>query len=252
MHAALNGSVGAVRQLSSEIGAKSTDYCMMHPPGTTALMIAAAAGKTRIVEKLAAHESGIFDSCGNCALLLALQHGHRDCSLLLLSEARAFDADGKLCFTRLQESYQMRLDTGEPFVACYNSIREDLINMLFLSTERSFSTRLLAVLLSHNEYHGLSRTAPHLLDLLWASILGESETALDELDNYLYELEESHSENACIVCMSRQPDCVLLPCRHLSICSSCADRVYTAGSIWKCTYCRTIVENMFALEELEL
>lgn len=118
MHAALNGSVGAVRQLSSEVGAKSTDYCMMHPPGTTALMIAAAAGKTRIVEKLAAHESGIFDSRGNCALLLALQHGHRDCSLLLLSEARAFDADGRLCFTRLQESYQMSLDTGEPFVAC--------------------------------------------------------------------------------------------------------------------------------------
>ena len=124
--------------------------------------------------------------------------------------------------------------------------------MLFLSTERSFSTRLLAVLLSHNEYHGLSRTAPHLLDLLWASILGESETALDELDDYLYELEESHPENTCIVCVSRQPDCVLLPCRHLSICSSCANRIYAAGSIWKCPHCRAIVESMFALEELEL
>lgn len=252
MYAALNGHDKAVNYLSSEVGMKSTDYCMMHPSGTTALMIAAAAGKDCIIEKLVASESGMFDSNGNCALFLALKHGHRKCSLLLLSEACISDPSGKLCFTKLREFYQMNQDTEEAFAACYESIRDDLTNTLFLSITRKFSTRLLAALLSHREYQELSCAFPGFLELLWAAILGESENSLDELDDHFYKLEESHSENACIVCMSRQPDCVLLPCRHLVICSFCADKIYTVESIWKCPYCRALIENMFVLQESDL
>ncbi|EFO60972.1 Protein 21.1 [Giardia lamblia P15] len=252
MYAALNGSDKAIKHLSSEVGMKSTGHYMMHPSGTTALMIAAAAGKDRVVEKLLASESGMFDSDGNCALFFAIHYGHRRCSLLLLSEACTFDASGKLCFTKLRDFYQMNQDTEETFITCYENIRDDLANTLLSSITCKFSTFLLVALLSHRKYQELSRTFPDLLELLWAAILGESETSLDELDDLFYTLEESHSENACIVCMSRQPDSVLLPCRHLVICSSCADRIYTVESIWKCPYCRTLIENMFILRESDI
>lgn len=68
----------------------------------------------------------------------------------------------------------MNQDTEEAFAACYESIRDDLTNTVFLSITRKFSTRLLAALLSHREYQELSCAFPGFLELLWAAILGES------------------------------------------------------------------------------
>lgn len=252
MHVALYGSAKSIQYLSAEIGMKSTNYCMTHPPGTTALMIAAAAGKERVVEKLLAQEINNYDSDNNCALFFAIQHGHYKCALLLLSEACSFDANGALCFTKLREFYQANLDTEETFITCYKNIIDSLMEMFFLRTKHSFSPHLLLALFSSAEYQRISSAAPCFSELLWAAVLNESENALDELDNYFFEIEESHTENSCIICIARQPDCVLLPCRHLVICSFCAEKIYNVESIWKCPYCRAVIENMYALEEHNL
>ena len=51
----------------------------MQSNGWTALMWAAQRGLSEIVEILAPHESGRSNSRGECALILAMEYGHRGC-----------------------------------------------------------------------------------------------------------------------------------------------------------------------------
>lgn len=204
--------------------------------GTTTFIIAAAAGRDSIIERLVSYELGNFYSNNNCALFLTVQYGHYKCSLLLLSKACNFNINSMLCLIKLRKFYQRKLDTEGIFVACYEHIRDSLMNMVFLQIRDNFSTHLLASLLSHDVYQRITCMFPRFLELLWTAILGESEEAFDELDNYNYELEESHIENLYVTCLSCQPDCVLLPCIDLVICSSCVNMSYAVESIGKCPF----------------
>lgn len=45
---------------------------------------------------------------------------------------------------------------------------------------------------------------------------------------------EDHVENACVICLSRPRDCILLDCGHVCCCFSC----YRALSYCRCPICR--------------
>ncbi|KAF6261821.1 hypothetical protein COO60DRAFT_1499658 [Scenedesmus sp. NREL 46B-D3] len=42
----------------------------------------------------------------------------------------------------------------------------------------------------------------------------------------------------CIVCMERLRDVLLLPCKHLVLCSGCAEQLEGRGALGSCPYCR--------------
>jgi hypothetical protein len=42
----------------------------------------------------------------------------------------------------------------------------------------------------------------------------------------------------CIVCMDALRDVLLLPCKHLVLCSGCAQQMEGRGALDSCPYCR--------------
>lgn len=57
--------------------------------------------------------------------------------------------------------------------------------------------------------------------------------------------ENSDNSNECVVCLSDLRDTLILPCRHLCLCNSCADTLrYQANN---CPICRLRKEHCFIL-----
>jgi hypothetical protein len=46
------------------------------------------------------------------------------------------------------------------------------------------------------------------------------------------------SRKKCIVCMDAPRDVLLLPCKHLVLCSGCAEQMEGRGALGSCPYCR--------------
>jgi hypothetical protein len=46
------------------------------------------------------------------------------------------------------------------------------------------------------------------------------------------------TQQKCIVCMDRLRDVLLLPCKHLVLCSGCAEQMEGRGALDSCPYCR--------------
>ncbi|KAF6261822.1 hypothetical protein COO60DRAFT_1678960 [Scenedesmus sp. NREL 46B-D3] len=46
------------------------------------------------------------------------------------------------------------------------------------------------------------------------------------------------TQQKCIVCMERLRDVLLLPCKHLVLCSGCAEQLEGRGALGSCPYCR--------------
>ena len=53
--------------------------------------------------------------------------------------------------------------------------------------------------------------------------------------------EENDSAKKCVVCISNSPNCFLLPCRHLILCTDCASKTISEFNSGKnsCPLCRT-------------
>ena len=78
--------------------------------------------------------------------------------------------------------------------------------------------------------------------------LDSAETKLREALNTISEAKETHmrrrleqqdTEKACVVCMEGNKTVLLLPCKHLCVCSHCSDRV----ELTHCPLCRIEIES---------
>jgi hypothetical protein len=49
---------------------------------------------------------------------------------------------------------------------------------------------------------------------------------------------KSNKNEKCIVCMDALRDVLLLPCKHLVLCSGCAQQMEGRGALGSCPYCR--------------
>lgn len=244
MHATSRGYGELITLLLSEAGCQAIATHQNYCPGTTALMIAARQNDAYAVKLLAPLETGILDSEDNCALILALQNASAECIHLLLSELYVLDRHGKACYFKL---HTLNINESSELVMLYERLRKTLQSMFFSQLQGRQLARLLAALISLVES---SMTLDHVLaELVWAALLCEHDHAIVDLDNQFTLIEDECAEDACVICMARTPDCVLLPCRHLVVCLACADNVYTDNSHWKCPYCRATIETMFCLED---
>jgi hypothetical protein len=63
--------------------------------------------------------------------------------------------------------------------------------------------------------------------------------------NSLLTVTTTRSSNDCVVCMDRAQNAVLLPCRHLCCCLSCAEQI--RGTTKVCPMCRTSVTEVLQI-----
>ncbi|KAI8120075.1 putative E3 ubiquitin-protein ligase MGRN1 [Lucilia cuprina] len=70
------------------------------------------------------------------------------------------------------------------------------------------------------------------------SDLEEETSEDDEMDN-----ERFVNERECVVCKEEIANVVLMPCKHLKICSLCKIKLSTNTNRFNCPYCRRIVEE---------
>eukprot|EP00871_Galdieria_phlegrea_P003743 jgi/Galph1/436/GphlegSOOS_G5260.1 len=61
------------------------------------------------------------------------------------------------------------------------------------------------------------------------------------IQEYQSELQTSEND-VCVICMQVRIDALLLPCRHLCICTECAGRLYYKSS--KCPVCRETIQKI--------
>jgi hypothetical protein len=58
---------------------------------------------------------------------------------------------------------------------------------------------------------------------------------------YTMQAEEVESKGQgaiCVVCCSREPDCVVMPCGHAGVCSFCSISIFDKNG--KCPICRAV------------
>lgn len=243
MHATYCGHRELITFLLSEAGHQSISTHHNYCTGTTALMIAAQQNDAHTVKLLFPLEAGLLNCDGNCALLLALQNASAECIPLLLSELHTLDGYGKACYFKI---HTLNMNESFELMMPYERLRETLQTMFFSQLQGRQLLRLLIALVSLVES---SISLDHaLVELVWSALLCEHNNAIVDLDNQLIQIEDECIDDACVICLARTPDCVLLPCRHLVICSVCADSVYTDKSCSKCPYCRATIETIFNLE----
>lgn len=69
----------------------------------------------------------------------------------------------------------------------------------------------------------------------------------------VFGLEEKGGENApenenlCLICLCEEPDCILLPCRHMVVDIGCAKSIDDKSRKVECPLCRTAVEEIIYL-----
>ncbi|TNJ26494.1 Zinc finger, C3HC4 type (RING finger) domain-containing protein [Giardia muris] len=78
--------------------------------------------------------------------------------------------------------------------------------------------------------------ALELGEMVWSALLCEP-GALDDA------FCDDEMIDGCVVCLSRQKDAVILPCRHLVVCEVCADRIEHC-----CPYCRGKTDEALVVE----
>lgn len=244
MHAASCGYRDLINPLLCEAGSQSIVAHRNHPPRTTALMIAAQQNDAHVVDLLVSLEAGFLNSDNNCALILALQNASAECVPLLLCELSVLDSHGKACYFKI---HTFDMDGSPKFKLLYERLHEILKTMFFSRIQKERLACLLTALT--DSVSSLITSNFLLLELVWVALLGECDNAITDLDEQFVLIEEAYMEDACAICLTCPPDCVLLPCRHLIICLICADRIYTDKSCCKCPYCRTPIEAVLDLAE---
>ncbi|TNJ28835.1 Ankyrin repeat protein 2 [Giardia muris] len=255
MYATQVMSLGCVELLMGESGQETHEVIHGYPAGTTALIIAAYNGYAAGVELLVPYERGRLNSKGESALLIAMRKGYQECASLLLEEACMYDSSGRLQWDVIREQACSGSDQ-HLLSKCYRA--------LSVSVEVVFFQKMLQDLTRSALQIGLSRVFSHvnklleartmeqelkgkqLCEMLFITLLCETQDSfLLDLDAYLYELEGEDvlSTDLCCICLTQQPDLVLLPCHHLVLCSTCG-----TSSLRFCPYCRSPVASSYELE----
>lgn len=54
----------------------------------------------------------------------------------------------------------------------------------------------------------------------------------------------SSEENLCLICMCDQPDCIIMPCRHMVVNIDCAKLIDEKKDKFECPLCRTEAEEL--------
>ncbi|TNJ27400.1 Ankyrin repeat protein 2 [Giardia muris] len=237
MHALYRGSLGFAMLLTDEASAISTDEAMGKCSGTTALMLAASNGYEDILPSLR-QEQGLLDSEGKSALYYALYNGNVTCVPELVREVGVVDSQYRTQLAVIRAHLHSDIagyvydEAGPMLEEAYQQVILSGINRV---PPHHFSTLLRRMPLDE----------PHTVESICATLLGEP-GALDELDDALFAAEEEHASDSCIVCYARQPDTVLLPCKHLIVCELCADQLDL-----RCPYCRGDVTEALVLASVE-
>ncbi|TNJ26222.1 Ankyrin repeat protein 2 [Giardia muris] len=253
MYACEAHNLAIVKLLLAEAGMETMEKGDL-PKGTTALMIAAMNGFEDMVELLLPYELGRINDEGLTALAIAIQHAHYDCARLLLLEVCVRDDSSQTQYEALYDKYQRyNQHPWERAHDCYLRLKDDLVetyfryNLSILSRGSLFNAlhKLLGRVEETLYREGQSHLVLDCLETIWMVLLCEdpNNTYLETLDALLYHLEELHFDNSCIICYARQPDAVLLPCRHLLVCSLCADQIEK-----QCPYCRTGLDEAIVIE----
>lgn len=58
-------------------------------------------------------------------------------------------------------------------------------------------------------------------------------------------LPEEEVQNLCVICISDASCAAVLPCRHMCLCTSCADTFRTQSN--KCPICRAIIDSIIII-----
>ncbi|TNJ27539.1 Ankyrin repeat protein 2 [Giardia muris] len=276
MWAAYYGNTDCARLLLSEVGRQTTMNWGIFLPGTTALMLAAQYNHPEIVELLLPYEQGLKDNSGNTALmmaashgrpasvrlllplegglfnnqketalLLALQEGRVECAKLLIDEAAICDEDGRMHIGRIRGRAwkEQRADSllSRTYRAVADTLEEAVRRQIQKKRLEALSPHHILALLSPIERSFEQSEALELGEMVWSALLCEP-GALGALDDAFCKVEDEIIDG-CVVCLSRQKDAILLPCRHLVICEVCADQIEH-----RCPYCRRKTDEVIVVE----
>lgn len=55
---------------------------------------------------------------------------------------------------------------------------------------------------------------------------------------------EEGAENLCLICMSEEPDCIIMPCRHMVVNLECAQQIDQKKDQFDCPLCRCRAEEL--------
>ncbi|TNJ27360.1 Ankyrin repeat protein 2 [Giardia muris] len=203
--------------------------------GMTALMKAAKYGHFDVVSLLKKHELGLQDLSDHTAFYYATVNGHWDCAEHLLAEAGVKDRLGVSQLECLRASA----------ATCAQDSSYYLLLLYLARIHWGYVRHQIRALTHAQLVSRVERVAnmdPALLDLAWDLIMGEP-NSFDSLSEYLSSsLETEQQEGMCVVCFSSHSNIVLLPCRHLVICSRCVELVAN-----RCPYCRRAVKQFVEL-----
>lgn len=57
----------------------------------------------------------------------------------------------------------------------------------------------------------------------------------------------TESKKECIICMSKEPNSVLIPCGHLGLCMACAREIQRNSK--QCPVCRSVIDQVHQVYE---
>lgn len=237
MHAIYRGSLDYAMLLVDEASAQSTTEALGKCPGTTALMLAAYNGYEDILPALR-RERGLLDADGKTALFYALYSGNIMCIPELAEEVGVVDSQYRTQFSVIRAHLSFEIAEYVYEEAC--PVLEEAYQRIILSGITHTPPQYIVALLQR-----MPTTELQVIDGICATLLGEPD-AFDELDEVLVAIEEEHAMDSCIVCYARQPDTILIPCKHLIVCEICADQLDL-----RCPYCRGDVTEALVLESAE-
>jgi len=68
---------------------------------------------------------------------------------------------------------------------------------------------------------------------------------------HVYGLDEINDEESseCVICMCEQRNVLVFPCRHISMCNTCMDRLKEQSAIPKCPVCRALISRVMLLDD---
>lgn len=75
------------------------------------------------------------------------------------------------------------------------------------------------------------------------NIFEESPDSQENVDDENTAEMTTTNERECVVCQNKIANVVMLPCKHLKICTSCKERLLIDSNEFRCPYCRTTVES---------
>ncbi|TNJ30635.1 Ankyrin repeat protein 2 [Giardia muris] len=252
---AYNGSWGRdysqVRQLLEKEGSER----IPPPKEPLLLLMSAVAGDVGGVRNTTPGHRGSWDA----ALMMAASHGRPPSVPLLLpleGTVQQPEGDGPSACTpggpgRVQDSWRTRRQSTKGTEECTSRGSESLFGSGLTHSSRTY--RAVADALEEavmrkvrerlemlSPHHILALLSPieqsearELGEMVWSALFCEP-GALDDA------FCEDEMIDRCVVCLSRQKDAVILPCRHLVV---CADRIEHC-----CPYCRGKADEALVVE----